>query len=115
MHEHGATLWLINTGWTGGPFGEGHRMPIKATRGLLSAGPVGELTDVEFRTDPVFGFEVPVTAPGRRRIAPRPALDVGRSRGYDEKARELARMFAENFATKHADAPAEIAGAAPKN
>src|SRR5207249_9301250 len=63
LDEHGATVWLINTGWTGGPFGEGHRMPIKATRALLSAVLSGHLHGVEFRTDPVFGFDVPVTAP----------------------------------------------------
>ena len=81
LDEHSATVWLINTGWTGGPFGEGHRMPIQATRALLGAVLSGELGDVEFRTDPVFGFEVPVHAPRRRRVAARPALDVGRPRG----------------------------------
>jgi phosphoenolpyruvate carboxykinase (ATP) len=114
LDEHGATVWLINTGWTGGPFGEGHRMPIKATRGLLSAVLSGELQDVEFRTDPVFGFEVPITAPDVDTALLDPRGTWADPARYDEKARELAAMFAENFATKHADASAEIAAAAPK-
>ena len=62
-HPH-ATVWLVNTGWTGGPFGEGHRMPIAATRGLLRAALEEGLRSVEYRTDPIFGFEVPVSVPG---------------------------------------------------
>jgi phosphoenolpyruvate carboxykinase (ATP) len=114
LDEHGATVWLINTGWTGGPFGEGNRMPIKATRGLLAAVLSGTLNDVEFRTDPVFGFEVPVTAPGVDESLLDPRSTWADPERYDAKARELATMFAENFAAKHADAPAEVKAAAPK-
>ena len=57
-------VWLVNTGWTGGPFGEGRRMPITATRTLLDAALSGELDDVEYRVDPTFGIEVPVEVPG---------------------------------------------------
>src|SRR5215217_2243406 len=60
LDEHGSKVWLVNTGWTGGPFGEGERMPISATRALLGAALEGELDDVAYREDPVFGFEVPV-------------------------------------------------------
>src|SRR5262249_37404230 len=59
-----ATVWLVNTGWTGGAFGEGHRMPIAATRGLLRAALEEGLRNVAYRTDPIFGFEVPVSVPG---------------------------------------------------
>jgi phosphoenolpyruvate carboxykinase (ATP) len=114
LDEHGATVWLINTGWTGGPFGEGNRMPIKATRGLLAAVLSGTLNDVEFRTDPVFGFEVPVTAPGVDESLLDPRSTWADPERYDAKARELAQMFAENFATKHADAPESVRAAAPK-
>ena len=58
------TVWLVNTGWTGGPFGEGQRMPIAATRALLHAALSGGLDGAEYRTDPVFGFQVPVAVPG---------------------------------------------------
>ena len=97
LDEHGATVWLVNTGWTGGPFGEGERMPIAATRALLHAALSGELDDVEYRTDEVFGFEVPVAGAGRRLGAARSARHVARSRRLRRKARELARMFRANF------------------
>jgi phosphoenolpyruvate carboxykinase (ATP) len=114
LDEHGAGVWLINTGWTGGPFGEGHRMPIQATRALLAAVLSGELGEVEFRTDPVFGFQVPLHAPGVDESLLDPRSTWSDPEAYDRKARELARMFADNFAEKHADAPAEVAAAAPK-
>jgi len=113
LDEHGSTVWLINTGWTGGPFGEGHRMPIKATRGLLSAVLSGDLQKAEFRTDPAFGFEVPVTASDVHESLLDPRSTWADPARYDEKARALAAMFAENFAAKHADAPAEIASVLP--
>ena len=67
LDRHGATVWLVNTGWTGGPFGEGHRMPIQATRALLHAALSGELNDSSFRRDGVFGFDVPTRSPGSSR------------------------------------------------
>ncbi len=59
LDRHAATVWLVNTGWTGGPYGEGHRMPIQATRRLLHAALQGELDEVDYRVDDVFGFERP--------------------------------------------------------
>jgi phosphoenolpyruvate carboxykinase (ATP) len=114
LERHDATMWLINTGWTGGPFGEGHRMPIQATRALLDAVLSGELAGVEFREDPVFGFQVPVTAPGVDESLLDPRSTWADPDAYDRKARELAQMFVDNFAEKHADAPPEVASAAPK-
>ena len=64
LDRHGATVWLVNTGWTGGPYGEGHRMPIQATRTPAHAALSGELDGVDYRVDDVFGFEVPVRVPG---------------------------------------------------
>ncbi len=90
LDEHGATVWLVNTGWTGGAFGEGQRMPISATRALLGAALSGELDGVELRTDPVFGFEVPVQVPGVESRSSRSALDVagpGRLRPEGPRAR----------------------------
>jgi phosphoenolpyruvate carboxykinase (ATP) len=114
LERHDATVWLINTGWTGGPFGEGHRMPIQATRALLAAVLSDELAGTELRTDPVFGFQVPVTAPGVDEKLLDPRSTWVDPEAYDRKARELARMFADNFSTKHADAPAEVSAAAPR-
>jgi phosphoenolpyruvate carboxykinase (ATP) len=92
-----ATVWLVNTGWTGGPFGEGHRMPIDATRALLRAALDEELRDVDYRTDPIFGFEVPVSVPGVDAELLDPRSTWRDSDAYDRKARELARMFRDNF------------------
>ena len=85
LDEHGSTVWLVNTGWTGGPFGEGQRMPIAATRAMLHAALSGALEGVEYRTDDVFGFEVPVAVPGVGRAAARSALDLERSVGVRQE------------------------------
>jgi phosphoenolpyruvate carboxykinase (ATP) len=114
LERHEAMVWLINTGWTGGPFGEGHRMPIQATRALLAAVLSGELESVELREDPVFGFQVPVTAPGVDESLLDPRSTWADPEAYDRKARELAQMFVDDFRTKHADAPPEVVAAAPK-
>jgi phosphoenolpyruvate carboxykinase (ATP) len=103
LDEHGAKVWLVNTGWTGGPFGEGSRMPIKATRALLRAAIAGELAGVEYRTDPLFGFEVPVSVPGVDSSLLQPRLTWADPEAYDAKARELADMFRENFSKFTAD------------
>ena len=112
--EHAdANVWLVNTGWTGGPFGEGERMPIQATRALLHAALSGELDRVEYRVDPVFGFDVPLEVPG---VEPRlldPRATWRNPSAYDEKAGFLARKFQENFA-KFADPEGEIAKAGPR-
>ncbi len=76
--RHGVDCWLVNTGWTGGAYGIGKRMPIKATRALLAAALDGSLKTAEFRTDANFGFEVPVAARRRRQRHSRPAVDLGR-------------------------------------
>jgi phosphoenolpyruvate carboxykinase (ATP) len=114
LAKHDAATWLINTGWTGGPFGEGHRMPIQATRALLAAVLSGELESADFRTDPTFGFQVPLTAPGVDESLLDPRSTWADPEAYDLKARELAQMFVDDFTAKHADAPAEIVAAAPK-
>jgi len=114
LDAHGSAVWLINTGWTGGPFGEGHRMPIQATRALLHAVLSGTLEQVEFREDPVFGFRVPVTAPGvEDQLLLDPRSTWADPEAYDRKARELARMFRENFA-RHADASPAVVAAGPR-
>jgi phosphoenolpyruvate carboxykinase (ATP) len=115
LAEHGATVWLVNTGWTGGPFGEGHRMPIKATRALLTAALSGALDAVEFRTDEVFGFEIPVAVPGVETALLDPRSTWADPASYDAKARELASMFRENFDKRFADQvePA-VAAAGPR-
>ena len=92
--QHGASVWLVNTGWTGGPFGVGHRMPITATRGLLHAALSGALDGVEYRTDPVFGFDVPVSVPGVDSALLDPRGTWADPGAYDAKARSWQRCSA---------------------
>jgi phosphoenolpyruvate carboxykinase (ATP) len=103
LDEHGATVWLVNTGWTGGPYGEGQRMPIAATRALLRAALEGELENVAYREDPIFGFEVPVEVPGVEASLLDPRSTWSDPDAYDETARYLATRFKENFEKFGAD------------
>ena len=95
--KHGATCWLVNTGWTGGAFGTGSRMPIKATRGLLTAALEGSLNEVEFRKDENFGFDVPVSVPGVDDQLLDPRQTWADKAAYDAQAAKLVTMFADNF------------------
>jgi len=112
-HPH-ATVWLVNTGWTGGPFGEGQRMPISATRGLLRAALEEGLRSVRYRRDPLFGFEVPVSVPGIEDALLDPRSTWRDPEAYDRKARELARMFRNNFEKFAVAAGPQVAAAGPR-
>src|SRR6266508_1851029 len=114
LDRHGATVWLVNTGWTGGPFGEGERMPIQATRALLRAALSGELHGGEYRRDEVFGLEVPEKVPGVDAKLLDPRSTWRDPLAYDEKARELARMFRRNFEKFADDAGENVAAAGPR-
>ena len=111
-HPH-VNVWLVNTGWTGGPYGEGERMPIAATRGLLRAALEDDLEDVEYRVDPTFGFEVPVRVPGVQSRLLDPRSTWRDPEAYDAKAQELARMFRENF-ERFEDAGEDVRRAGPR-
>ena len=114
LERHGADVWLVNTGWTGGPFGEGERMPIAATRALLDAALSGELASAEYRTDELFGFEVPVSVSGVDSSLLDPRSTWRDPEAYDRKARELARMFRDNFEQFAADAGEAVTAAGPR-
>ncbi|AJP74313.1 phosphoenolpyruvate carboxykinase [Sphingomonas hengshuiensis] len=94
----GVDCWLVNTGWTGGKYGVGKRMPIKATRALLNAALDGSLNAAEFRTDPYFGFEVPVAVPGVDSAILDPRETWADKADYDATAARLVDQFVENFA-----------------
>ncbi len=96
--KHGASCWLVNTGWTGGAYGTGKRMPIKATRALLAAALDGSLNGAEFRRDPNFGFDVPVAVPGVDAALLDPRSTWADPAAYDAQARKLVGMFQANFA-----------------
>ncbi|WP_170608386.1 phosphoenolpyruvate carboxykinase [Ruegeria arenilitoris] len=95
--QHGATCWLVNTGWTGGAYGVGSRMPIKATRALLTAALEGSLADAEFRKDANFGFDVPVSVPGVPEVLLDPRRTWDDQVAFDKQAEKLVQMFSENF------------------
>jgi phosphoenolpyruvate carboxykinase (ATP) len=94
----GVSCWLVNTGWTGGKYGTGSRMPIKATRALLNAALDGSLNDAEFRTDENFGFEVPVSVPGVDSAILNPRDTWADKAEYDATAAKLVGLFIDNFA-----------------
>ncbi len=96
--RHGATCWLVNTGWTGGAYGTGSRMPIKATRALLTAALDGSLARAPFRTDANFGFEVPTTVDGVPDLLLNPRRTWDDPASYDRQAKKLVAMFGRNFA-----------------
>ncbi len=100
------TCWLVNTGWTGGKYGVGKRMPIKATRALLNAALDGSLNSAEFRKDPNFGFEVPVSVPGVDSAILDPRATWADKSDYDATAAKLVDLFNANFAkfADHVDA-----------
>ncbi len=95
--KNDATCWLVNTGWTGGPFGVGKRLSIQHTRRLLKEALSGKLHDVEFRKDPVFGFDVPTSCDGVPANILDPANTWGSREEYFRKYDALAARFIENF------------------
>ena len=98
MARHGATCWLVNTGWTGGAYGTGRRMPIRATRALLAAALEGTLSEGIFRKDPYFGFDVPVAVDGVDKGLLDPRQTWADPAAYDRQADRLVDMFVRNFA-----------------
>jgi phosphoenolpyruvate carboxykinase (ATP) len=111
--KHGATCWLVNTGWTSGPYGVGQRIKIAYTRAMIRAAVNGDLTQLRFEEDPVFGVHVPTEVPGipSEILKPRSLWKDGNS--YDAKARELAERFARNF-EDYGDAPEEVRTSGPR-
>ncbi|MDB5253502.1 MAG: phosphoenolpyruvate carboxykinase [Flaviaesturariibacter sp.] len=114
MEDHHANVWLINTGWTGGPYGVGHRMKLSYTRAMITAALEGKLDDVETVTDPVFGVAVPVAVPGVPTEILTPRNTWADKNAYDVKASYLAGLFVKNFEKYASGVSAEILAAAPK-
>jgi phosphoenolpyruvate carboxykinase (ATP) len=112
--EHGADCWLVNTGWTGGAFGTGSRMPIKATRALLNAALDGSLAHVEMRIDPHFKFRVPLAVPGVDSKILNPRATWAEKAAYDAQAKQLVEMFRANFKKFEAHVGADVLQAAPE-
>jgi phosphoenolpyruvate carboxykinase (ATP) len=113
IDRHGAKVWLVNTGWTGGPYGTGSRMKLTLTRAMLRAALSGALESGQFTRDPVFGFEVPVSVPEVPRDVLSPRATWADPKAYDVQARKLATMFRENFEQYRAQVPDGVAKAGP--
>ncbi|MGE0445349.1 MAG: phosphoenolpyruvate carboxykinase [Vicinamibacterales bacterium] len=111
---HGARVWLVNTGWTGGPYGVGSRMKIKYTRAMITAALNGELDKVEYAKHPIFNVDVPKTCPGVPDSVLDPRSTWADAAKYDEQAKKLATMFVENFKTFEKDVPAAVKDAGPR-
>jgi phosphoenolpyruvate carboxykinase (ATP) len=111
--RHRTACWLVNTGWTGGAYGTGHRMPIAHTRALVNAALDGSLAEVPTRTDPNFGFQVPVACPGVPEEVLNPRNTWADKAAYDAKARELVTLFNENFKQFADHVDPEVRAAAP--
>mgnify|MGYP006424042867 CR=1 FL=1 len=107
-------VWLINTGWTEGPFGIGHRISLNYTRGMITAALEGKLSEVEYQTDPFFGLHMPLSCPGVPAEVLNPRKTWADREAYDAKARELCAHFNDNFKQFEAYANAEIISAAPQ-
>jgi len=114
LAKHKTNCWLVNTGWSGGPYGVGARMKIKVTRALLNAALAGLLDDVKMEPDPNFGLLVPREAPGVPREVLNPRGTWDDPSAYDVQARKLARMFQENFEQFKDGTAAEIVAAGPR-
>ena len=112
--RYGADCWLVNTGWVGGQYGVGKRISIRHTRAMLNAALTGQLKDVEFQIDPVFGFQVPKTCPGVPDQVLDPASSWPNREMYFQRYRQLAARFIDNFKKFDTAEAREVEKAGPK-
>lgn len=107
ISQHNANVFLVNTGWTGGEYGVGSRMKLSYTRAMIQAALEGELSNVETKKDEIFGLDIPLHVPGVPDQVLQPNLTWEDQGKYEEKAKELAQKFRDNF-KKFSDVPSEI-------
>lgn len=112
--RYNVNCWLLNTGWVGGPYGVGKRISIKYTRAMLNAALDGKLNNVEYTTDPVFGFKVPKTCPDVPDDVLNPASSWPSTKDYMKKYRSLASRFINNFKKFEDRTPREVTESGPK-
>jgi phosphoenolpyruvate carboxykinase (ATP) len=112
--EHRVNCWLVNTGWSGGPYGVGQRMKIAYTRAMINAALDGKLNGVEYVEDPTFGVHIPTNCPDVPQEVLIPRNTWGDKAAYDAQAKKLAGMFGQNFKQFEGDVSAEIRAAGPK-
>jgi phosphoenolpyruvate carboxykinase (ATP) len=111
--EHNVNVWLVNTGWTGGPYGVGQRMPIQNTRAMIRAALDGSLANIPTMIEPYFGLHIPMSCPGVASEILNPSSTWANRADYDEQARKVVHMFAENFAALANNVPDAVRAAGP--
>jgi phosphoenolpyruvate carboxykinase (ATP) len=111
--KHGSAVWLVNTGWTGGPYGTGSRMKIAHTRAMIAAALTGQLANVGYEKHPIFNLEMPTSCPGVPPSVLNPRNTWPDPAAYDAQARKLASMFVENFKKFEKDVSAAVKQAGP--
>jgi phosphoenolpyruvate carboxykinase (ATP) len=114
MQKYKVNVWLINTGWTGGPTGVGHRMKLSYTRAMITAALEGKLNNCEYENDPLFGIGIPKECPGVPPDILNPKNTWTDKNAYDEKAKYLAELFIKNFENYSAGVNEDVKAAAPK-
>jgi phosphoenolpyruvate carboxykinase (ATP) len=114
LHKHGSQVWLVNTGWTGGPYGVGKRMSLTHTRAIISAILNGSIANVDTTEDLVFGLHIPVSVPEVPSDILNPRNTWADKAAYDAKAADLAGRFKENFKKFSDQAGADVLAAGPK-
>jgi phosphoenolpyruvate carboxykinase (ATP) len=115
MQDAGVNVWLVNTGWTGGPYGTGKRMKLRYTRAMITAALQGELDDVSYRVHPIFGLNIPQECPNVPSEVLNPKETWADKNAYDHKAKQLAQSFKDNFEQFADYANDEIMAGAPKS
>jgi len=114
IERYGVKCWLVNTGWVGGAYGVGKRISIRHTRALLNAALTGQLDDVNYTTDPIFGFEVPQQCPGVPDEVLAPSSSWSDKKEYNRRYKDLAMRFKQNFAKFEDGTPSEVLEAGPQ-
>jgi phosphoenolpyruvate carboxykinase (ATP) len=112
--RYGTQVWLVNTGWTGGPYGTGRRIPLAATRAMVRAALSGALDEVAYGRDPVFNLDVPAACPGVPADLLRPRTTWRDPAVFDAQAARVAGMFVDNFRAFETAVPAEVRAAGPR-
>jgi phosphoenolpyruvate carboxykinase (ATP) len=114
IEAHASRVWLVNTGWTGGPYGVGNRMKIAHTRAMITAALGGQLDKVQYRRHQVFNVDMPMSCPGVPSEVLDPRATWKDRTAYDEQARRLAAMFIENFSAFENDVSQSVKDAGPR-
>ena len=115
MQKHRVNVWLINTGWTGGSYGVGHRINLSQTRALIKAALENKLSAIDFENHPVFGFAMPKECPGVPSEFLNPRNTWKDKNAYDEKVKYLAGLFIKNFEKYSSGVSDDVLAAAPEH